>query len=173
MKRPARSLLLSLLVLSCTAPALACSVLSPEQAAQKRKEGLDTMKTEVRALMDEADQVFVGYLGKLTFHEETREPEARFPNVMHVYQAYFRNVHQIKGKYEQDQPLEFVTSRTRIVISCGSDDVRDSNPGEHGAGETYLVYAKAGKILRTNRLPHAPAGLMDGQQEADFLRAGK
>ncbi len=173
MKRLARPMMLSLLVLSSAAPAMACAILSPEQVAQKRKEGLETMKKDVRALMDEADQVFIGYLGKLTFYEETREPEAQFPNIVHVHQAHFRNVQQIKGTYKHDQPLEFVTSTTRIVIGCGYKDVRDSNPGEHGAGETYLVYAKDGKILRANRLPRPPAGLMDGQQEADFLRAAR
>lgn len=172
MKRSARSLLLSLSILSGATPALACAVLSPEQVAQKRKEGLETMKTEVRALMDEADQVFIGYLGKLSFREETREPGARVPLVVHVNQAHFRNVQPIKGSYKDDQPLEFVTIQNRVVIGCGGD-IRDSNPGDHGAGEYFLVYAKAGKILRTNLLPHAPAGLMDGQQEADFLRAAK
>ncbi|MCC2974220.1 hypothetical protein [Massilia sp. IC2-476] len=173
MKCFARSLLLSLFVFTAAAPALACAVLSPEQVAQKRKEGLETMKKDVRALMDEADQVFIGYLGKLTYRVETREPEARFPNIVHVNQAHFRNVQQIKGAYKDDQPLEFVTSQTRIVVGCGYRDIRDSNPGDHGAGETFLVYAKDGKILRTSLLPHAPVGLMDGQQEADFLRTAQ
>ncbi|VXB61983.1 hypothetical protein [Massilia sp. 9I] len=172
MKRSARSLLLSVLVLSSAAPAMACAVLSPEQVVQKRKEGLEKMKTDVRALMDEADQVFVGYLGKLTYREETREPDARIPIIVHVNQAHFRNVQQIKGRYKDDQPLEFVTSQNRIMIGCGGE-IRDTNPGDHGAGETFLVYAKDGKIIRTNLLPHVPAGLMDGQQEADFLRAAK
>ena len=169
MNRTVRPLLLSLFLLSGATPAMACAILPPEQVAQKRQEGLETMRTEARALMNEADQVFVGYLGKLTFNEETREPQARIPLIAHVHQAYFRNVRQIKGTYDPSQPLEFVTIQNRVTIGCGGE-FRDTNPGEHGAGETYLVYAKTGKILRTNRLPYVNYSLMDGQQEADFLR---
>lgn len=170
MKRAPTALLVSLLLLAGASQA--CVSLPPDQIEQKRKEQLAQMKTDLRALQDEADTVFIGYLGKLTHVEKVEDPEARFPNILLVHQAYFRNVQLIKGRYRQEQPLEFTTSKTRITISCRSE-LRDSQPGEHGAGETYLVYAKDGKILRTNRMPYQKSGLMDGQEEADFLRGSR
>lgn len=166
-----KTLAAALLILAGAAsiPASACRVLSKEEAARSRQEALVRMKAEVLALRDEADLVFIGYLSTLTHHDITVDAESSSPTIMRAHHATFIDPAEIKGKYPAGMALGFRTNQTRVVVSC-QRDIRDSLPGEKDVGQTFLVYAKDGRILRANRVPESQ--LMDGRQEAELLRSG-
>lgn len=172
MTLPAKALLAALLLLAgATAiPASACRVYSPEEAARRQQETVAETKAQLLALREEADLVFVGRIAMLTSHEETLPSSSPIPHLVQVYGASFDLVEDIKGKYAAQQVLSFTRDKTRVVIGCGSD-IRASLPRANGSGDMYLVYARAGKILRANRMPEWE--LMNGRQEAEFLRAAK
>ena len=127
-------------------------------------------KAQLLALRDEADLVFVGRIAMLTSQEETLPSSSPIPHLVQVYGASFDLVEDNKGKYAAQQVLSFTRDKTRVVIGC-TRDIRDSLPRANGTGDMYLVYARAGKILRANRMPEWE--LMNGRQEAEFLRAAK
>lgn len=167
-----KTLIATLLILTGAAsiPASACRVLTKEEAARSQLEALARMKTEVLALRDEADLVFVGHLLKLTHHDVTVDAASGSPTILREHQATYTDTAEIKGKYPAGQALAFTTNRSRVVIDCRGD-IRDSLPVEKDVGQTYLVYAKDGKILRTSRIPDIQ--LMDGKQEAELLRSSR
>lgn len=173
MTLPAKTLLAALLLVAGAAaiPASACRVLGPEEAARRQQEAVAETKAQLLALKDEADLVFVGRIAMLTSHEETLPSTSPIPHLVQVYGATFDLVEHIKGKYAAQQVLSFTRDKTRVVVGCGTRDVRDSLPRANGTGDMYLVYARAGKILRANRMPEWE--LMNGRQEAEFLRAAK
>ena len=172
MNNLAQLLALALVVVAGTLPlpAGACAIVSKEEAARRQLEALAKMKTDLLALKEEADLVFVGRLAKLTWHEETVDSGSGMPQVMRVHQALFDFADEIKGSYPAGQALEFTTNRSRVMIGCGSD-LGQNMPKEKDAGDAHLVYAKAGKILRVNRIPDFQ--LMNGRQEVDFLRSAQ
>ncbi len=172
MPSPAKTFVAALIVLAgaVAIPASACRVYSPEEAAIKQKEALVRMKAELLALRDESELVFTGRLAMLTSHEETLPSSSPIPHLVQVYQATFDLVDDIKGNYKAQQVLEFRIDKTRIRVGCSSD-IRDTQPRANGTGDMYLVYAKAGKILRANRIPETQ--MMNGRQETEFLRAAQ
>lgn len=161
---------LLLLAGSAAIPASACRQYSAEEVARGREEALRRMQAEVLALRDEADLVFVGYLQKLTHHDMTVDDGSASPTIMRAHQASFLHPTEIKGKYPTGLALGFRTNQTRVVVNC-QRDMRDSLPGEKDVGQTFLVYAKEGRILRVSRMPERQ--LMDGRQEAELLRSSR
>lgn len=169
MKHLAKRLFFPLFVLSClhSAPAGACAILTPEQAAERHQRAVEEFKAKAAAMKEEADLVFAGYLSKLTFHKEETTSASGQYQVLQKHQAVFDFVTDIKGHYEKGQVLEFTTIKNRITVGCGPDFMQF--PKENGVGERYLVYVKDGKILRTNHQP-MDTQVLNGYEEANFLR---
>jgi len=136
-------------------PALgqACAILDAAQEAQRSRQIVAAFKTAALALKEQADLVFVGRLATLASAPETAMLPNGGPQLFQKHQAVFERVDAIKGHYAEGQVLEFTTDKNRVSISCNPPFW--VFPKENGAGERYLVYARDGKILRTN---HIPAG---------------
>jgi hypothetical protein len=151
---PVARLGLGLLSICCTTlpvPGQACAILTEEQAAARGRQIVEDFKTAALALKEEADLVFIGRLATLAFESDT----AVLPNggrqLLQKHQAVFERVNDIKGHYAAGQVLEFTTNKNRVTVSCNPPFW--VFPKENGAGERYLVYARDGKILRTNHIP--------------------
>lgn len=169
-----RNVLSLLLCAALLAPfaAGACAIATPEQQAEYRRKAVIKAKEDVLALRDRADLVFMGWLKRLDFHQETRDMgPGKHPQVLQVHEAVFDTVDVIKGTYTPGQTLTFTTNKSLVTISCGTDFM-DSLPQENGVGEHYLVYAKDGVILRTNHAPRKPQ-VLQAHEEAQLMRAMK
>jgi len=161
---------LSLFFLFCAIqPALghACAILTEEQAAARGRQHVEDFKSAALALKEQADLVFIGRLATLAFESET----AVLPNggrqLLQKHQAVFERVDDIKGQYVAGTVLEFTTNKNRVSISCNPPFW--VFPKENGAGERYLVYARDGKILRTNHIP-AETQAMGAYAEETVIR---
>jgi len=168
MHKPARTLAASLLLLACSAPALACAIVAPEDRPRLQQESIARTKAAALALKEEADLVFIGTLKTLSFQRETAKNEEGRDVVLQKHQAVFEHVQPIKGNYEKGQVLEYTVNKNRIWVGCGYV-FRDNVPRENGATEQYLVYARDGKILRTNHIPRQPQ-VLSGLEEALVVR---
>jgi hypothetical protein len=160
MKHLAPRLFLALLCVALPAATHACENLSQEQA---RKAAL--------ALLSDADSVFVGRMKQLTFYQETLDSPSGPPQVLQVHQTMFEQIDNIKGYYAEGTMLGYTVDKSKGASACGPDFHR-SLPKENGAGETYLVYVRDGKILRTNMIP-LETQVLKGAEEAALLRAAK
>ncbi len=173
---PATHRALATLALLCAlhpATASACAIVSKERAAQLQQERIERSKADALALKEEADLIFIGRLSQLSYERETVTESAGREVVLQKHWASFDLVHDtIKGNYTKGQVLEFTTNKNRVVISCDGTAFRSSLPRENGASETYLVYARDGKILRTNLIP-ADVQPLRGYEEAKVLRDGR
>ena len=145
----------------------ACAILTEEQQAERGRQIVADFKTAALALKEQADLVFIGRLATLAFESET----AVLPNggrrLLQKHQAVFERVDDIKGHYAAGQVLEFTTDKNRVTISCNPPFW--VFPKENGAGERYLVYARDGKILRTNHIP-ADTQALGGYAEEAVIR---
>lgn len=151
------------------AQALACSRLTPEAATRERQALIESAKSQAIALRDEADLVFVGVLTKMMLSgETTKDNDGRHVN-MQLHRAQFLALDTIKGSSVKGQVLEYSLNKNLVVVSCGGTPFRESLPRENGEGERYLVYAKAGKILRTNHIP-TESQVLSGTEEARHIR---
>lgn len=117
-------------------------------------------------MKEDADVVFVGRLSQLTSRPETVKSASGHDQVLRTYQAVFSADQAIKGQYPKGQVLEYTINKTYISIGCSTPFVQF--PKETSVGETYLVYAKEGKLLRTNHIP-TDAQTMGGREEAAFI----
>ena len=151
------------------APGMACAIVTPEEGARRQQARIDSSKAEALALREEADLVFIGKLTQLTLERETIKQAPGQHLVLKTYQASFDFVDDIKGQYPKGQALT-LTLDNRVFISCGPRPFRSSLPKENGVDEVYLVYARAGQILRTNHIPDDVQPL-SGREEAHHLRA--
>lgn len=170
MKRPTRRILASL-ALACAAhpgAGLACAIVAPEDQPRLRLERIERTKAQAAALRDEADLVFIGKMTQLSFQRETVKNEEGREIVLQKHLASFDFVDNIKGSYAKGQTLEYTVNKNRVTISCEAI-FRDNLPGENGAGERYLVYARNGQILRTSHIPWHPQ-VLGAYQEAAHLR---
>jgi hypothetical protein len=169
MRHVAKRIFFPLFVCCCihSAPASACAVLTPEQAAEQRQRAIEEFKAKATAMKEEADLVFAGYLSRLTFHTEETTSASGQHQVLQKHQAVFDTVDDIKGHYEKGQVLEFTTIKNQVRIGCTPEFMQV--PQENGVGERYLVYVRDGKIIRTNRQP-MDTQVLNGHQEAAFLR---
>ncbi|KQQ89065.1 hypothetical protein [Massilia sp. Leaf139] len=151
------------------APGMACAIVTPEEGARRQQARIDTSKAEALALHEEADLVFIGKLTQLTLERETVKQGPNQHLVKKTYQSDFDFVDDIKGRYAKGQPLA-LTLDNLVYVGCGPRAFRNSLPKENGVGEVYLVYARAGQILRTNHIPDDVQPL-SGREEARHLRA--
>ena len=173
MKTLDKHIILAVLCGVALAPALAMASppVSKEQAAEGQRKYLKEAREQMIALRDEADLVFVGRLASLDVRREAREAGAgKIPSVVDVYEAVFAPVDNIKGAYPRGQALTYEISQTRVMVG-GRHRLTESLPKKNGAGDSYLVYAKEGKILRTNRYPDWQP--MDARAEAALLRGAE
>lgn len=171
MHKPTRTTAASLLLLLTTlaaAPAQSCAMTGPENRARVQQERIDRTKAAALALKEEADLVFVGTLAQLTLQPETVKNDKGHEVVLHRHQAVFDQVDPIKGSYAKGQVLEYTVNKNLVQVRCGSV-FRDNVPKENGVTERYLVYARDGKILRTNHIPEHPQ-VLSGLEEALHLR---
>jgi len=152
MPKLAQRLLLPLTVLLCMQPAagLACAIVAPDKLAEVRAQHVAAFKAGVAAISEEADLIFVGRLSKLTFSEENAAAAYGPTDRLRLYQAVFKPYEQIKGAYREGEVLGYTVKVNRVVVGCGPE--LHLLPKENGAGETYLVYAREGKVIRTNRI---------------------
>ncbi|MET0983251.1 MAG: hypothetical protein ABWY02_14200 [Telluria sp.] len=149
---------------------LACAIVTKEEAARSQQAWIEQSKAEAIALRDEADLVFIGKLSQLVPSRETIDQASGKNVVLHTYQAKFDFVDNIKGEYTKGQMLEFSVNKNLIYVGCGPRPFRSSLPKANGVDEVYLVYARAGTILRTNHIPEYVQAL-SGYEEASHLRA--
>lgn len=170
---PVARLGLGLLSLCCAlhpVPGQACAILTEAQQAERGRQIVADFKTAALALREQADLIFIGRLATLAFESET----AVLPNggrqLLQKHQAVFERVNDIKGHYEAGQVLEFTTNKNRVTISCNPPFW--VFPKENGAGERYLVYARDGKILRTNHIP-AETQAMGAYAEEAVIRGAQ
>lgn len=170
MHKPARAIAASLFLLATMpgAPAQACAIVRPEDRARLHQERIERSKADAFALKEEADLVFVGTLAQLSFQQETVKDEKGRELVLQKHQAVFDRVDPIKGSYDKSQVLEYTVNKSLVWVGCGSR-FRDIVPRENGATERYLVYARNGKILRTNHIPQEPQ-VLGGYEEALHLQ---
>lgn len=146
-------------------PALgsACAIMNKEQAAERQRQIVDETKAEITKLKEQADLIFIGRLSKLAFEKEAVDKDG-----WQHHQAVFTVDRPIKGHYPEGQALQFATSRNRVWVSVGCRPQFWQLPTEKGEGEAYLVYAKEGRILRTNHIPDKPQAL-GAYEEAAFI----
>lgn len=171
MRMPTTRLLFPLLALALQpAAGFACAVVAPEKQAEGHAKQLAAYKAEVAAIKEEADLIFVGSLSTLTSAPETVASASGQTRVLQHHQAVFRPFEQIKGDYRDGQALDYTTDKNRVVVGCGP--AFRTLPKENGAGEVYLVYAREGRILRTNHIP-MDTQVLSGDEEAAFLRGGE
>ncbi|WP_323143154.1 hypothetical protein [Massilia phyllosphaerae] len=169
MRTPTTRLLFPLLVLHCAA-GFACAIVPPEKQAETHAKHLAAYKAEVAAVKEEADLIFMGSLSTLTSTPETVTLASGQSRVLQHHQAVFLPWEQIKGVYRDGQVLDYTTDKNRVMVGCGP--AFRTLPKENGAGEVYLVYAREGRILRTNHIP-MDAQVLSGYEEAAFLRGGE
>ena len=171
MRIPTTCLPMLLLALALQpAAGFACAIVAPEKRAEMHEKRVAAYKAEVAAVKEEADLIFMGSLTTLTFTRESVTAPSGQPRELQHHQAVFRPWEQIKGEYHDGQVLEYTTVKNRIVVGCGPEF--RTLPKENGAGEVYLVYAREGRILRTNRIP-LDTQVLSGYEEAAFLRDGE
>jgi hypothetical protein len=169
MRHLAKRIVLPLFLLYCMHPVsgLACAILTPEQAAEQHQRAIEEFKAKVMAMKEEADLIFEGRLSRLSSRtQEVTSPSGEW-QLQQKFQAVFDIVDDIKGLYPKGQLLEFTTVRNRITVGCAPEFLQ--LPKENGAGARYLVYARDGKILRTNYIP-TDTQVLDGRAEAAFIR---
>jgi len=161
----ARRLLSALLLLAGLQPALgsACAIMNKEQAAERHRQIVDEAKAEIVKLKEQADLIFIGRLSKLSFEHDAVDKDG-----WQHHQAVFTVDRPIKGHYPEGQALQFATTRNRVWVSIACRPQFWQLPNEKGEGESYLVYAKEGKILRTNHIPQQPQAL-GAYEEAAFI----
>jgi hypothetical protein len=149
-------------------PGTACGILPKDKDAERSRQIVEEAKAETFKLKEEADLIFVGFLKKLDFEQETIDT----PNGQQVLQhhhALFEASEEIKGQYPKGQALEFTVNKNRIWVSVGCRPQYWQLPKENGAGEMYLVYARDGKVLRTNHIP-LDRQAISGYEEAALVR---
>jgi hypothetical protein len=174
MKNSAKTTLASVLFLCTLLPASvqACAILSKEEAARRQQARIEQTKAEAQALHAEADLVFIGHISRMTISKETVKDDLGREVLWQTHQLEFNVFDTIKGQYAKGQVLEFKVNKGRIEFGCGPIAFRSSLPRENGTGENYLVYARDGKILRTNHIPFDVQPLT-GYEEASFLRGAQ
>jgi hypothetical protein len=86
-----------------------------------------------------------------------------------VSRSVLCSVLQRCGCYPTDRTLEFTVNPNEVWVSRGCRPQYWQRPKGTGAGEMYLVYARDGKILRTNHIP-MDRQAMSGYEEAAFVR---
>lgn len=150
-------------------PASACAILSKEGAAEQGRQFVEEFKTATLALKQQADLVFTGRLQTLTFAPETVTLPDGQQQLLQNHEAVFERVDNIKGHYVPGQVLTFATNKNRVSIPLGCRLPFWLFPQENGAGELYLVYARDGKILRTNHIL-TDTQTMDARAEEAYIR---
>ncbi|NIA57841.1 hypothetical protein HAV22_29870 [Massilia sp. TW-1] len=170
MRDPIHKLLSLLLVLACMHPslALACAVLPNDKAAERSRQIVDEAKAATLKLKDDADQIFIGYLKTFDVEKETVDTPHGKQAVLH-YVALFDSLEEIKGHYPKERTLEFTVNPNEVRVPVGCRPQYWQLPKGNGAGEMYLVYARDGKLLRTNHIP-MDRQAMSGYEEAAFVR---
>ena len=170
MRKPIHRILPSLLALACMQPSLAtaCAVLPKDKDAERSRQIVDEAKAATLRLKDDADQIFIGYLKTLDVEKETVDTPNGKQAVLH-YVALFDSVDEIKGHYPKERTLEFTVNPNAVWVSLGCRPQYWQLPKGNGAGEMYLVYARDGKVLRTNHIP-MDRQAMSGYEEAAFVR---
>lgn len=170
MRKPIHKILPPLFMLACAHPSLAtaCAVLPKDQAAERSRQIVDEAKAATLKLKENADQIFIGYLKTLDVEKATIDTPNGKQAVLH-YVALFDAVDEIKGHYPNERTLEFTVNPNEVWVSLGCRPQYWQLPKGNGAGEMYLVYARDGKVLRTNHIPMDPQA-MSGYEEAAFVR---
>jgi hypothetical protein len=165
-----RNILPSLLLLACMhpIPGTACAILTKDKAEERSRQIKDEARAATLKLKEDADLIFIGYLKKLDSEPETVDAPNGRQDVQH-YHALFESWDDIKGHYPKGQALEYTVNKNVIWVSLGCRPQYWQLPKENGAGEVYLVYARDGKVLRTNHIP-MDRQAMNGYEEAEFVR---
>ncbi len=145
-------------------PALACPNMTREQGEALHRKFVEEVKTATTALQEKADLIFIGRLSRLGAEQDT----AGQPGLQH-YQALFDVDEEIKGHYPAGQALTYTVNKNLVRMPIGCRPQYWQLPKENGAGESYLVYARGGEILRTNHIP-TDTQTLSGQEEAEFVR---
>jgi hypothetical protein len=163
---PSRQLFRSLIFLSCLLPAaaMACAILPPDLDRERNRKIVEEFKDLTGKLKQDADLIFIGRLTRLDFQYETDEKSPRL-----LYLAEFAVGDEIKGLYPAGQALEFTRYKYRVFLPVGCRRDYWQLPKENGVGESYLVYARDGKILRTNHIDMDEQS-MPAYDEAAFVR---
>jgi hypothetical protein len=161
---PSRQLFRSLALLSCLLPAaaMACAILPPDLDRERGRKIVEEFKDATSKLKQDADLIFIGRITQLDYQHETDE---KSPG--QVYLAQFAVTDEIKGHYPAGQALEITGHKYRVTIGCSPEYWQ--LPRENGVGESYLVYARDGRILRTNHIV-TDRQTMSAQDEATFVR---
>lgn len=118
------------------------------------------------------DLVFTGRLKTLAFAPETMTLANGQQQVVQNHEAVFERIDDIKGHYVPGQVQAFTTIKNRVSIPLGCRSLFWLFPQENGAGEHYLVYARDGKILRTNHIP-TDVQALHGSAEAAYIRGSQ
>jgi len=169
MPRLATRLLLPCMAWYCLHPfsSFACAIVPPERQAEVHAQDVEACKARVAAIKEEADLIFVGYLARLTFSRQPAISASGQESAVQTYRAEFRASEQVKGEYQESRVLEYTIDKNRVVVGCGPEFRQ--LPKENGAGERYLMYARDGKIIRTNPIPTAPQ-ILTACEETAFIR---
>jgi len=154
----------------CT-PVFACQVLSGEAGLLQQGRLAAEARKAVVALKNDADQVFIGRLNKLAAHQGSRALPAGTEQRVETYQVMFDSIENVKGNYVDSQVLIFSTVKNLIELHCLHTFQTPSFPKENGIGYRYIVYAKAGIVVRAHQIPsqHQP---ISAYEEAEILHAG-
>jgi hypothetical protein len=162
----ARRLLPSFVLLSSLVPApgSACAILTKEKDAERHQQIVDEARTATLALQEKADLIFIGRLSKLSVEQETVDRQT-----LQHHRALFEVDEEIKGHYPTGQALAYTVNKDRVWVSAACRPQYWQFPKENGTGESYLVYARDGEILRTNHIP-TDAQALSGREEAALVR---
>jgi hypothetical protein len=163
---PSRQLFRSLIFLSSLLPAaaMACAILPPDLDRERNRKIVEEFKDLTGKLKQDADLIFIGRITRLDYQHETDD---KWPG--QLYLAEFAVGEEIKGHYPAGQALEFTMHKNHVVIGLGCRFPYWQLPKENGVGESYLVYARDGNILRTNHIDMDEQS-MPAYDEAAFVR---
>lgn len=167
----AKQLLVPLMLLGSvySTPSVACAIATKEGAVVREQQAIETFKKAAAKVGEEADLIFVGRLSGLSFNDATVNSPKGHPWIMRTHQAVFEVANTLKGQHVKGQVLEFTFNKDTVRIPVGCYPFFWEFPKEKGVGDSYLVYAQKGKILRTNHIPFEQQ-VLGGIEEAAYVR---
>jgi len=160
----------ALVLMACThpVPGTACAILPADEDAARTREIVAEAKAQTLKQKDEADLVFVGFLKKLDVERENGATQNGQWDLQH-YHALFEANEEIKGQYPTGQALEYTVDMRKVSVPGNCRPPYWQFPKENGVGEMYLVYARDGKVLRTNHI-QLDRQALSGIEEASLVR---
>ena len=153
---------LSLALAAAASPSLACPQLpESEQIAAAQAEEVEA-RSIVNSHLAEADDVFVGRLLELDHLESSKVGEKRDEQDIAVFRVRLDPIRIIKGAPTAATIYTFERRESIQHVGCSSLLGAERISFDDGPGYRFIVYARAGTILRANLVVDWFDGLSSG-----------